>query len=162
KVDRRGDRDAARMNAEDRLTAALIGRTDCDAAIEAPRAEESRIENIDPVRRREHDDTFTAGESIHLREDLVERLLAFVEPAAATLDRRASRAADRIDLVDEHDRGGDLARFCEEITYSARTDTDHHLDELRSRRGEERHARLARSGARQQRLPGARHAFEEN
>ena len=42
-------------------------------------------------------------EAVHLAEDLVERLLAFVVPAAQA---RAAMPADGVDLVDEEDRRG--------------------------------------------------------
>ena len=46
-------------------------------------------------------------EAVHLGEHLVQRLLALVVPAA---EAGAALAADGVDLVDEDDRGGLLAR----------------------------------------------------
>ncbi len=48
-------------------------------------------------------------EAIHLAENLIERLLALVVPAA---EAGAALPADGVDLVDEHDRRGSLPWPC--------------------------------------------------
>ncbi len=74
----------------------------------------------------------------------------------------AALAADRVELVDEDDRGRGLLGLLEEVAHAAGADADDHLDELRRRDREERHVGLAGDGARQQRLAGAGRAGEQD
>jgi hypothetical protein len=83
---------------------------------------------------------------------LVERLLALVVAAA---EAGAAVPTDGVDLVDEDDAGRVLLALLEEIAHAAGADADEHLDEVGARDAEEGHARLARDGAREQRLAGA-------
>ena len=86
-------------------------------------------------------------------EQLVERLLLLVVAAAAGIG--AAGAAERVELVDEDDARRLLPRLLEQVAHARRADADEHLDEFRAVDREERHARLAGDGARQQRLAGA-------
>ena len=72
------------------------GPLDDDAPIEPAGPQQSRIEHVGPVGRREHDGQIAPREAVHLREELVQRLLALVvapaEPGPARRDpRRRSR-----------------------------------------------------------------------
>jgi hypothetical protein len=100
-----------------------------------------------------------ALEAVHLDEQLVERLLALVVAAAHA---GAAVAADGVDLVDEDDAGRVLLALLEQVADARRADADEHLDEVRARDREERHARLAGDGAGEQRLAGARRAHEQH
>ena len=102
----RGQWDVARVHFEDLAPALPVGRLDGDAPVEAPRPQQGRVEHVGAVRG-QHDDRLGAFEAVHFGQDLVERLLALaVRPG----DRHASLAgtADRVELVDEDDRGGGL------------------------------------------------------
>ena len=154
------ERDRARVDLEDLAAAVLVGRVDRQAAVEAPGAQQRRVEDLGAVRRREHDDALRAGEAVHLREDLVERLLALVVAAEAAAT--AARAADRVELVDEDDRRRLLLGLLEEVAHARRADADDHLDELRRAEREERHVGLAGDGAREQRLAGAGRAGQQD
>ena len=133
------------MDAQDRLAAAHVGAIDDDLAVEAARAQQRRIEHVGAVRRGDQDDAGVLIEAVHLDQQLIERLLALVVSAAET---RAALAADRVDLVDEDDARRALLRLLEEVAHARRADADEHLDEVRARDREERHARLAGDGAR--------------
>ena len=89
-------------------------------------------------------------EAVHLDEQLVERLLALVVAAAET---GAAVATDGVDLVDEDDGRRRLLGLLEQVAHPARADADEHLDEVRARDREERHAGLAGHGPGQQVLP---------
>jgi hypothetical protein len=91
-------------------------------------------------------------EAVHLDQQLVEGLLAFVVPAAHT---GAAVAPDRVDLVDEDDGRRVLLGLFEQVTYPARADADEHLDEVRAGDGVERHAGLACDSTGEQRLARA-------
>ena len=100
-------------------------------------------------------------EAVHLGEDLVERLFALVAAARRTA-RAPPAAADGVELVDEDDRRRGFLGLTEQVAHPRGADADDHLDELRGRHREERHACLARHRARQQRLAGARRPAEED
>ena len=77
------------------------------------------------------------------------------EPGAAV-------TADRVDLVDEHDRGRCRLRLLEQVAHARRADADEHLDEVGAADREERHAGLAGDGLGEQRLAGAGRAEEQH
>ena len=97
-------------------------------------------------------------EAVHLGEHLVEGLLALV----VRHERAAAPLTDRVDLVDEDDRGRGLARRREQIADARRADADEHLDEARAGEREERNVGLTCDGARQQRLARSRRADHEH
>ena len=69
------------------------------------------------------------AEAVHLDEQLVERLLAFVVAAAHAC---AALTADRVDLVDEDDARAVLFGLLEHVAHAGGADTDEHLDEVGS------------------------------
>ena len=100
-------------------------------------------------------------ETVHLDEQLVERLLPLV---VAATEPDTAAATDGVDLVDEHDGRGRLLRLLEEVAHPAGTNADKHLDEVGSRNREEGHTRLAGDGTSEQSLArprrtGEQHAF---
>ena len=137
------------MNGEDAFAALDVGPVDDDAAIEAAGPQQRRIEHVGPVRGRDEDDALVRLESVHLDEQLVERLLALVVPAAETC---AAMTADRVDLVDEHDARRVLLALLEQVAHARGADADEHLDEVGAADREERHVRLAGDRAGEQRL----------
>src|SRR5918998_351580 len=74
----------------------------------------------------------------------------------------AAMAADGVDLVHEDDAGAVLLGLLEQVAHARGADADEHLDEVRAGDREERHARLAGDGAREQRLAGARRPVEQH
>ena len=77
-----------------------IGRVDHDLAVEAARAKERRIQNVNAVGCGDEHHGIVFLEAVHLDEQLVQRLLALI---VATAQTSAALAADGIDLVDEDD-----------------------------------------------------------
>ena len=69
-------------------------------------------------------------EAVHLREDLVERLLALVVAAAERAGAGGARAADGVELVDEDDRRRRLLGLAEQVSHARGADADDRLDEL--------------------------------
>src|SRR4051795_12601376 len=104
-VDVVGERNLLGVDREDPLASLDVGTVDDNAAIEAARTEQRRIEDVGAVGGRDQDDAFVRLEAVHLDEQLVQRLLALVVAAA---EAGAAVAPDRVDLVDEHDAGGVL------------------------------------------------------
>ena len=101
-VDARRERLLLAVHREDRLASLEIGTVDDDLAVEATRAQQRGIEDVGTVRGREEDHALLLVEAVHLHQQLVERLLALVVAAA---EPGTAVTADRVDLVDEHDRG---------------------------------------------------------
>ncbi len=147
------------MNRQNAFASLDVRPVDNDAAIETAWAQQRRVEHVGPVGRRDEDDAFVRLEAVHLDEQLVQRLLAFVVSAAEAC---AAMTPDGVDFVDEHDAGSVLFALLEKIANAARADADEHLDEVRSANGEERHVRLAGDRAREQRLAGSRRAHQEH
>ena len=159
-VDVVGQRHRARVDLEDLLAPLDVGRVDGHAAVEAAGAQQRGVQDVGAVGRGQDDDALRAGEAVHLGEDLVQRLLALVVPA----ERRAAAAlaADRVELVDEDDRGRRGLGLREQVAHARRAHADDHLDELARADREERDVGLARDRARQQRLAGAGLAAEQH
>ncbi len=103
------------MDPQDRLAALEIGAVDDDLAIEPSGPQERRVEDVGAVRRREKDHSRFDVEAVHLHEELVERLLSLVVTAA---DSGTAMTADRVDLVDEDDRGSGVLRLLEQVTHA--------------------------------------------
>src|SRR5262249_4309508 len=130
-----------------------------NTAIETPRAQQRRIENVRPVRGGYEDDTFIRLESIHLNQQLIEGLLALVVSAAKS---RPAVASDGINFVDEDDAGRMLLTLIEQIADAARTHADEHFNEVRAADGEERHVGFTGNSAGKKSLAGSRGADQKN
>mmetsp|Transcript_44090 Transcript_44090/g.104970 ORF Transcript_44090/g.104970 Transcript_44090/m.104970 type:complete len:408 (+) Transcript_44090:772-1995(+) len=152
--------DLLQVNLVDLEAAANVGLVDLDLPVEPARAEEGGVEDVGTVRPRQHHNPSQRVEPVHLDEELVEGVLALVVAASGEA-ALAARAADRVDLVDEHDARRVRPRLGEEVADARRAHAHEHLDEVRPRDREERHARLARHGLGEQRLARPRRAAEE-
>ena len=137
----------------------LVGRSTVTWRSNRPGPKQRRVENVGPVGRRQHDHALARREAVHLGQDLVERLLAFVVAAAQP---RAADPADGVDLVDEQDAGAVLLGRLEHVAHPAGADADEHLDELGARDREERHSGLAGDRAGQQRLARSRRPVQKH
>src|SRR4051794_20397249 len=158
-LDLLGQRLAAGMDLEDLGAALAVGAIDDDLAVEAAWPQQRRVKDVRAVGGGDQDDVVLHLEAVHLDEQLVERLLALVVTAA---EPRAAVASDGVDLVHEDDAGRVLLGLLEEVAHARGAHADEHLDEVRAGDREERHAGLARDGARQQRLAGARRPVEQH
>ena len=156
-VDVRVERLPARVHLEDRLTTCEVGRRDEDLPVETPGTEKSRVEILEPVRSGHHDHLVAVVEAVELDEQLVQRLILLAVEAVI-----AAGGADRVELVDEHDRGRILARLLEELADAGRAEPGEHLDEGRGALRVEARARLAGDRLGEERLPGARRPVEQN
>jgi hypothetical protein len=129
-----------------------VAKSHHDLPVEATRPQERGVEDVRPVGSRDHDDPVVGLEAVHLDEELVQRLLALLMPAA---EAGALVAADRVDLVHEDDAGRVLLALFEQVTHPGGTDADEHLDEVRPRDREEGDVRLAGNRLGEERLAGA-------
>ena len=146
------------VDAQDRLASLDVRVADGHLAIEASRPEQRGIQNVLPVGRRDHDDAELRLEAVHLDEQLVQRLLAFL-----VAERVAAAAApDGVELVDEDDAGLVVARVLEQPAHTRGADAGVHLDEVRAAGEQERDARLAGDGTREERLAGSGRADQQD
>src|SRR5216683_810581 len=65
-------RDFARVHAQDLLPPLHVRHVDHDLAVEAPRPQQRRVEDVGPVGGREQDDPVVRLEAVHLHQQLVE------------------------------------------------------------------------------------------
>ncbi len=147
------------MDFQNLIATPNVGIVQHDLTVEAARAQQRGIEHIWSVGGRDDDDIGVGVEAVHLHQNLVQRLLAFV---VATAEAGAALAAHGIDLVDEDDAGRVALGLIEQIAYPAGADADEHLDEFGATDGEERHAGFAGNGAREQRFAGAGRADQQD
>ena len=149
----------ARMHLEDRLAALDIRRADIDLTVKAARTQQRIVQNILAVGRGDDDDALVRAEAVHLDQQLIERLLALVVPAAEAC---AALTADRVDLVDKHNSRRVLLCLLEQVAHTGCAHADIQLDEVRAGDRQEGHARLARDCTRDQGFTGARRADQQH
>src|SRR5450830_1486579 len=89
----RGEHDVSRKRLvrsvylEDLLPSLGIRQVDDNTPIEATRTQQSRVQNVRPVRGRKDDNTLVRVKTVHLDEQLVQGLLTFVVAAADAAPR---------------------------------------------------------------------------
>ena len=146
------------MHLEDGLAAGAVRWLHRHPAVEPAGPEQRLIEHVGPIGRPDDDHAGGRVEAVHLGQNLVQRLFTFVVAAAEAGNTRRARSADRVKLVDEHDRRRSLLRLGEEVAHTRCADTDDRLDELGRRHREERDVRLTRDRPREQGLARPRGA----
>ena len=137
------------MDFQDAQTAAEVRQVDDDLPIKTARTEQGGIQDVRTVRRRDHDDARIHFKAVHFNEQRIQRLLAFIMPAA---DSAETRTAHGVDFINENQAWGVLLAFFEHVADTARADTDEHFHEVGTADGEERHIRLSGDRLREQRL----------
>src|SRR6478752_7536221 len=95
-----GDWQPARVDGENRLAPLLVWEADRHLTVKPARTEQRGIEHVRTVRRRHDDDFHIRIKTIHLDEELIERLLALIIRSAETGE---PLTANSIKLVNEDD-----------------------------------------------------------
>ncbi len=108
-VDSFGERHAAGVDAEDLAAAVLVGNADHDLAVEAAGPPQRLVDRLGPVGGGDDDEVLARREPVHQRQQLGDQPLLGLAGDLAALGR------DRIDLVDEDDRGRRLGRLLEQL-----------------------------------------------
>ena len=147
------------MHFQDRLSAANVRQVDGDLPVKTPRTHQRRIEDVRTVGRRHDDDSVIGFKTVHLHEQLIERLLALVVSAA---EPGAALAADRVDFVDKDDTGHIFLGGIKQIAHAGRAHADEHLHEIRSADREERNAGFPCDRLCEQRFSRSRRPHEEH
>src|SRR5438132_2248283 len=148
-----------RMNLEDRHPGFEAGQRNVDNPVESTRAKECLVEDVRPVRRPDDLDLSQRVEPVQLREELHQGPLDLPVPGSRDLE---ALRADRVELVDEHDRRSLLSSELEQLPDEPRALADVLLDELGSDEPDERRLRAVRDRLREERLPGARWPDQED
>ncbi len=149
----------AGMHLKDRQTPLDVGSVNGDLTIETTRTHQRGVEHIWAVCGGENDDAAVALEAIHLREELVQGLLALV---VTTTDTGATLATNGINFVDEDQAGAVLLGALKQIAHATCTHTNEHLHKFRAREGEERNTSFTSNGFREQGLTGSGRANEQD
>ena len=147
------------VEAQDGATAIEVGGVDRDPPIEAAGAEQRRVEHVRAVGGRNHDHGTVGIEAVHLDQQLVEGLFAFLVSADL---RAATPAAERVDLIEKDDARCVFLGVLEEVAHARRADADEHLDEVRATQGVVGNLGLARHRAGEERLAGAGGADQQD
>ena len=145
-----------RVDLQDLDPSLAVGRRHEHLAVEAAGAKQRLVELLQEVRRGHDDHVVLRVEAVHLDQELVERLVALAGDVGAAL------RSNGVELVDEDDRGGGLARLLEEAADARGAEAGEHLDERGGGLGEEGRAGLVRDCLRQERLAGAGWPVEED
>ena len=147
------------MHTENLQTACIVRSIYGDLTVKTTRTHQSGVENVRAVGGRDNDDSCVPLETIHLSEQLIERLFSLI---VTTTHTGSTLTTDRIDLVDEHDAGSIFLGLLEKIADAARTNSDEHLHKFGTGDREERNIGLAGYSFGQQSLAGAWRANQQN
>ena len=123
-----------------------------DTPVKASRTKQRLIQNFRAVGSAKDQNSLRGIKAIHLRQQLIQRLLPLLI-APAVLGITAS--SDCIDLIDKNNAGSVLGGLFKQVTYTAGTHADIQLYEIRSRQGEERHMCLSCHRTRKERFTGS-------
>ena len=130
-----------------------------DLAIESAGPQKSWIEHVRTIRSGDNDHAFLSIESIHLYQQRVERLLAFVVSTAQTVPTMTPNC---VNLIDEYNAGRRFLSLFEHVSHSRGAHADKHLDEVRSADAEKWHIRFTGNRSRQQSLTRAGRSDHQN
>ena len=146
------------VHAQNLLATLNIRTVDRHLAVKTAGTQQRRIQNVGAVGGGNQDDRLALLKTVHLDQQLVERLLALV---VAATQAGSALTSHSIDLIDKDDRRGLGLGLLKEVAHAAGTDAHEHLDKVGTRNAKERYARFAGNSLGQQRLTGARRAHEQ-
>ena len=115
------------MHFEDFFAAFEVWQLHRHAAVKTTRTRQRRVQRFRTVRRRQNNHAAVVLETIHLCEQLVQRLLALIVAAKIA---RIALLADGIDLVDKDNARCLFLGLLKEIAHLRRAHADEHLDKF--------------------------------
>ena len=148
----------AHVHTQDAFASTQVGKVHNDLAVEPAGPQQRRVEHVGTVGGGNEDDALVRFKSVHLNEELVERLLSLVVSAAKA---RTAMTTHRVDLVDEDDARRVRLALLEQVADATRAHAHEHFDKVGTRHRKERPASLARHGAREQRLARPRRTDQQ-
>jgi hypothetical protein len=126
--------------------------------IEPPWTEQRGIQYIRPVGSGDENNSLVGLESIHLDQQLVQRLFPLVIAAA---EAGSAVTPNRVNFVDKYDARRVLFALNEKVADSGSSDTDKHFYKIGTADAEERDSGFARDGTSQQGLASSRGSHEQ-
>ena len=145
------------MDPQDGLPADLIGLVHHHLTIEAPGAQQGRIEHFGPVGGGEDDNAAGGIETVHFHQELVEGLFPLVVGGEGS----RTALADGIQFIDEDDAGRLVPGLFEEIPHPGGTHPHEHFHEVRAGHAEKGNPGLTGNGPGQEGFPRARGAHQQ-
>ena len=128
------------MNFQNLFAPTNIGQAYMHLTVKTTRTQQSRIQYVRTVSRRNDNNTFSTLETIHLYKQLVERLFTLIISTAHT---HTTTTTNSIYLIDKDDTRRMLFSLLKHISYSRCPNTDKHFNEIRTGNRKERHFRFA-------------------
>ena len=125
------------VHLEDLLTTSKVRCANTNLSVKATRTQQGRVKDVWAVSCRDQNHVGLRIEAVHFDQQLVQSLFALVVTAT---DAGTTVTTNSVDFVDKDDGWCSLLGLVEEVTYTRRTDTDEHFDEVRTRDREERNA----------------------
>mmetsp|Transcript_16893 Transcript_16893/g.29072 ORF Transcript_16893/g.29072 Transcript_16893/m.29072 type:complete len:407 (+) Transcript_16893:208-1428(+) len=147
------------VNAKDTSTSPEVGKVHSDLPVETSRTKECLIKNVNPVGGCNGDNSRVSIESIHLYQNLVNSLFPLI---VSTSESSTTLTSDSIDLINEDNAGSVLLRLREDVTDTRRSNTNEHLNELRSRDGDEGHSSLTSNSLGKKGLTSTGRSIKDN
>ena len=141
------------------FTALFVRPIHQDVAVKASGPQQRRIQYFGPVGGRQQDNTDVGIKTIHLHQELIQRLLAFIVTAHGS---DPSGLSKRIQLIDENDTGGFFGGLLEEISYPRGPQAHKHFHKLRAAHAEKRHPAFTGHGLGQHGFAGSRRADQQS
>jgi len=127
--------------------------------VESSGAKERRIENLRAVGGRHDDHPRIGFETVHLHQELVQGLFAFVVASHGVEPPSLSQG---VQLIDEDDARGVLFRLGKKVPHPCGSHAHKHLDKVGTAHAEKRNPRFPRHRLGQQRLARARSSHQEH
>ena len=158
-IDRGVQLHVAGVDFQNGFAPAHVGQADHDLAVKTARPQQGRVEHVGAIGGGDDDDAVLGVESVHLDQQGVQSLLAFVVAAAPAVP---AAAAHGVNFVDENQAGRVFAGLLEHVAHAAGADADKHFHKIRAADAEERGVGLARDGLGQQGLARARRAHHQD
>mmetsp|Transcript_23050 Transcript_23050/g.36941 ORF Transcript_23050/g.36941 Transcript_23050/m.36941 type:complete len:416 (+) Transcript_23050:163-1410(+) len=148
-----------RVNAKDFALRFEIGQWKLNLAVESAWSQQRRVQRLNLVGRHDHFDLATLIEAVELVEQLEHGALNL---ALSARRRLVAFGADRVNLIDEHDRGRVLVRDTEQLAHQFGSVAEILLNEFRADHAQEGGRCLVRHRLRQQRLARAWRAIQNH
>ena len=98
-----------------------------DSPVKTAGTQQRLIEHLRSVRRRKYEKPLRRIKSIHLRKQLIQRLLTLIITSAVAA---VTALSDRINLIDKDDARRIFLRLLKQVTHTRCSDTDEHLHKI--------------------------------
>ena len=147
------------VDLEDLLALVQIRQVDVDLTVETSGAQERLVQDVGAVGGSQHDDIGIGLEPVHLGEELVEGIFPLVVRAGYRV--LATGTPDGVNLVDKDNGGRLFLGLLEQVAHAGSPHPDEHFDEVRTRKGEERHARFSGDRLGQKGLTRSGRAYQQ-